>query len=114
MARSSRRPTLNGLAGAQSARGAGLSPTLRLGRPEPEGLQPHGGGPAARADCSEVCGWRMGPEAPGPRPPRELCVQSHSRGTGVASLPPRRGGHSPQCGLQEMAAAGGSPCLGGP
>lgn len=30
MARSSRRPTLNGLAGAQSARGAGLSPTLGL------------------------------------------------------------------------------------
>lgn len=62
---------------AECARGAGLSSTLRLGRPEPEGLQPPGGGPAAGADCSGVCGWRMGPEAPGPR--RSLAC-SHTHG----------------------------------
>lgn len=68
MARSSRRrPTLNGLAGAQSARVRASAPLSRPGQPEPpRGLQPPRGGRAAGSRLQLKCAWAMGSEPPGP------------------------------------------------
>lgn len=98
---------MNGLAGAQSARGAGLSPTWRLGQPEPEGLQPHGGEVLRPKQTAAKCaagGWE--PRRPAPAGALRAVTLPGHRGS-LAPPPP-----TARRPLTSVWAAGNGGCWG--
>lgn len=108
MARSSRRPTFEWASGCAECAGCGPQPHLATWPAGARGAAAtRRGGPAAEADCSQVCGRRMGAEAPGPR--RSFAC-SHTPGApGQPRSPPPPTARRP---LTSVWAAGNGGCWG--